>query len=111
MANQSTRWIIDKHIPLAFIFAVFVQTCGAIWWASAISSAVSRNAVDIAANKEENKENRSMKDILIRLNINQEKILTKIESFQTKELAIRDNKENEKRFQSLEKRIEKLEEK
>lgn len=33
-------WKLDRHIPIAVIFALLVQTGGAVWWMSALSSRV-----------------------------------------------------------------------
>lgn len=37
------HWHLDRRVPIAIIFAIFVQTCGAIWWAATISANVGRN--------------------------------------------------------------------
>ena len=34
------HWHLDKRVPLALIFAIFIQTAGAFWWASDISRRV-----------------------------------------------------------------------
>jgi hypothetical protein len=34
------RWKLDRHIPIAVIFAFLVQTGGAVWWAAALSGRV-----------------------------------------------------------------------
>lgn len=39
--NEYERhWHLDKKVPIALIFAIFVQTAGAFWWASNITSRV-----------------------------------------------------------------------
>lgn len=38
MVAQGRR--IDKHIPVAVILAIIIQTCGAIWWASRVESRI-----------------------------------------------------------------------
>lgn len=44
MANspESCRepWHLDKRVPIALIFTIVLQTAGAVWWASQISSDV-----------------------------------------------------------------------
>lgn len=35
----STGWHLDRRVPLALIFTLFIQTGGAIWWASGITAA------------------------------------------------------------------------
>jgi hypothetical protein len=39
MPDEGT-WKLDRHIPIAVIFAMLVQTGGAVWWAAGISSRV-----------------------------------------------------------------------
>lgn len=34
------RWSIDKHIPVALILSIVIQTAGIIWWASSITARV-----------------------------------------------------------------------
>ena len=48
MAYQKEQWHLDKRVPVAIIFAIFMQTTGAIWWASSIQSRVSTNETSIA---------------------------------------------------------------
>jgi septal ring factor EnvC (AmiA/AmiB activator) len=33
-------WKIDKHIPVAVILAIILQTFGAIWWASSVTTRI-----------------------------------------------------------------------
>lgn len=35
-------WQIDKHIPLAVLFALVVQTSGIVWWAATMDARVVR---------------------------------------------------------------------
>ena len=48
MAYQKEQWHLDKRVPVAIIFAIFMQTAGAIWWASSIQNRVSTNENSIA---------------------------------------------------------------
>lgn len=41
--NLGGGWRIDKHIPIALIFAIAIQTASGIWWASSISNRVTEN--------------------------------------------------------------------
>jgi hypothetical protein len=34
------EWHLNKSVPIALIFAIFIQTAGAIWWASTINAKV-----------------------------------------------------------------------
>lgn len=34
------QWRVDKHIPLALIVAILIQTAGATWWAAGLSARV-----------------------------------------------------------------------
>lgn len=37
MVNERQQgWKIDRHIPIAVIFTIIAQTCGAFWWASSV---------------------------------------------------------------------------
>lgn len=38
---EDKRWHLDKKVPLAIIFALVLQTVGAIWWAAQIDNRVS----------------------------------------------------------------------
>lgn len=40
MATNNQGWRIDKHIPVAVIIAIAVQTAGVIWWASDLSTRI-----------------------------------------------------------------------
>jgi hypothetical protein len=37
---MSEPWHLDKKVPVALIFAIAMQTAGAIWWASAVNSRI-----------------------------------------------------------------------
>lgn len=39
MASEN-QWHLSKSVPITLILAIFIQTAGAIWWASAISAKV-----------------------------------------------------------------------
>lgn len=41
MTEEPTQWRIDRHVPLALIFAIAVQTLGAFWWAAGVSFRIS----------------------------------------------------------------------
>ena len=32
--DAGRRWTLDKHIPVALLIAIALQTCTAIWWAA-----------------------------------------------------------------------------
>ena len=40
-------WRIDKHVPAALILTIFLQTAGAIWWASSINYRVGQLEAEI----------------------------------------------------------------
>jgi Tfp pilus assembly protein PilO len=40
MTDKTETWKLDRHIPIAVIFALLVQTGGAVWWMSALASRV-----------------------------------------------------------------------
>ena len=35
-------WQIDRHIPLALIVTIILQTAAAVWWASSLNNRVSQ---------------------------------------------------------------------
>jgi nitrogen fixation-related uncharacterized protein len=45
----AASWHFDKRVPIALILAIFVQTAGAIWWASSVNSYIddAREAADV----------------------------------------------------------------
>lgn len=45
-----TQWKIDKHIPVAVIMAILVQTFAVIWWAAQLETRVKILEIDIAQN-------------------------------------------------------------
>ena len=48
MAYPKEQWHLDKRVPVAIIFAIFMRTAGAIWWASSVQSRVLSNERRIA---------------------------------------------------------------
>ena len=40
MAAQTEQWHLDKRVPIALIFAIALQTGGALWWAASIQTRV-----------------------------------------------------------------------
>jgi len=47
MIKSDSQWHLDRRVPLALIATLFIQTAGAFWWASNISSSVYANEVNI----------------------------------------------------------------
>lgn len=45
-----TQWKIDKHIPVAVIMAILVQTFAVIWWAAQLETRVKILEIDINQN-------------------------------------------------------------
>jgi hypothetical protein len=37
---SESRWQVDKRVPVALVVTLFVQTAGAVWWASALDRRV-----------------------------------------------------------------------
>lgn len=35
--EKPEHWHLDKRVPIALIFAIFVQSATAVWWAASIS--------------------------------------------------------------------------
>lgn len=40
--RRKESWHVGKEIPLALLFAIFLQTAGAIWWAASFSATVTQ---------------------------------------------------------------------
>lgn len=36
--THKQHWSVDRKVPLALIFAIFMQTAGAFWWAGKVDS-------------------------------------------------------------------------
>lgn len=34
------KWRVDKHIPVAMLLALFMQTAGIVWWAASLEARV-----------------------------------------------------------------------
>jgi uncharacterized protein YlxW (UPF0749 family) len=47
----SEQWHLDKRVPIALIFTLFVQTAAAIWWAASINERMAVNESTITAIK------------------------------------------------------------
>jgi hypothetical protein len=40
MPESTGPWRLDKHIPIAVIFAIGLQTVGIVWWAAGLTNRV-----------------------------------------------------------------------
>ena len=38
MPSADTAWHLDKKVPIALMFTIFLQSATAVWWASSIES-------------------------------------------------------------------------
>ncbi len=36
--TEKQHWSVDRKVPLALIFAIFMQTAGAFWWAGKVDT-------------------------------------------------------------------------
>lgn len=43
------RWHVGKEIPIALLFAISLQTAGAIWWAATVSAKLDDLSYQVAA--------------------------------------------------------------
>jgi hypothetical protein len=80
--NRRSNWVIDKHVPLALILAILVQTMGAFWWASRVQATIENNAVRIAKLESLALDINRLSERQVRLEVqneNVEKILNRIE--------------------------------
>lgn len=48
-SDVDKHWTVDRRIPLALIFALFVQTGSLVWWARGIESDVAQHSRQLAA--------------------------------------------------------------
>jgi len=74
--DRDEHWHLDKRVPIALMFAIFVQTAGAFWWASDISSRVTRLEVDASASSKISERVAKLEVISQRL----EKLVDRLES-------------------------------
>lgn len=49
MSDRRESWHVGKEIPLAMIFAIFMQTIGAVWWAATLSTKLDDLSYQVAA--------------------------------------------------------------
>lgn len=47
--NKKESWHVGKEIPIAMLFAIFLQTAGAIWWAATMSAKLDDLSYQVAA--------------------------------------------------------------
>lgn len=47
--TNKESWHVGKEIPIAMLFAIFLQTTGAIWWAATMSSKLDSLSYQVAA--------------------------------------------------------------
>jgi Tfp pilus assembly protein PilO len=57
MADE--QWHLDKRVPVAIIFAILIQTAGAVWWASNMTERMDQieRRMDNAAQRSQNIDN------------------------------------------------------
>lgn len=47
--RREEKWHVGKEIPVAVIFAFFMQSVGAVWWAATLSSKIDELSYQVAA--------------------------------------------------------------
>lgn len=45
--NKTDKWHINKSIPLALLFTMFIQVMGLTWWAAGVNFQVNQNKHDL----------------------------------------------------------------
>lgn len=50
LERYEKSWRVDKHIPVALLFAIVLQLCGFIWYASKLDSSVGENTKAVQVN-------------------------------------------------------------
>ena len=48
MPEMLQHWHLDKKVPIALIFAIFLQAVAVVWWGSGLSSRVETNTTNIS---------------------------------------------------------------
>lgn len=48
MPEKRESWHVGKEIPIAMLFAIFMQTAGGIWWAASFSATVTTKLDDLS---------------------------------------------------------------
>lgn len=49
MPERRESWHVGKEIPLAMIFAIFMQTVGVVWWAATLAAKMDDLSYQVAA--------------------------------------------------------------
>lgn len=44
--EENRKWHLDKRVPIAMIFAIFMQTAGAFWWAGTVDARLANMETD-----------------------------------------------------------------
>ena len=65
--RNTDHWTVDRRIPLALIFAIFMQTIGAVWWAASTSNRV--DALEKRMNVAENLTERVVRLEVVLINV------------------------------------------
>ena len=52
--EYDSEWHLSKNVPVAIILAIFIQSIGAVWWASSIDNKVNVFNADLRDNEAEN---------------------------------------------------------
>lgn len=51
--KRETHWHVDRRVPVALLFGIFIQTATAIWWASGVTNDVEN--ITIALSRQDNR--------------------------------------------------------
>lgn len=60
-------WHASRSIPVAVLFAMAIQTCGVVWWASRISNQQDVNTADISRMRTEQAAQRELTSRVVRM--------------------------------------------
>lgn len=69
---------LDKHIPLALILTILIQSAGAFWWASKVDSAVVANSVAIKELQTARKDTLQLYERMVRVEVLLETVLEEV---------------------------------
>jgi hypothetical protein len=72
LLNHTQGWTLDKHIPVAVVLTILVQTGGVIWWGARLDSHVSNHEVRIVQLEKAAQERLGTYERIVRLEAQQE---------------------------------------
>lgn len=81
--HTDKAWHLDKKVPLALIFAIAMQTAGALIWASKVDTTVASVVEDVSENKQDIKTISTIEPRLVRVETDIDYIRRSVDSNRT----------------------------